>query len=52
MPKKDEKKEYICDCPDGSLYRKKCPYADKVGRCGLPSTEGWDVKCPGEKEYR
>lgn len=52
MLKNEVKKDNICRCSDGSLYKKRCPFADHIGKCGLPSSEGWNVKCPGEKNYR
>jgi hypothetical protein len=37
--KKD--KNYMC-----KGEKRRCPYSDNKGRCSLPSSEGWEIKCP------
>jgi hypothetical protein len=36
---------------DGKEITTPCEHKDDDGCCGLPSSEGWMVKCPGNENY-
>jgi hypothetical protein len=49
MVKKIYKCKHFND--NGKEVTTPCKHKDRDGTCKLPSSEGWVVKCPGNKKY-